>query len=64
MCVLLILLQHMDESRMSSVICDERFDNAVIRVDKNGFHPSTLYIQKVYFYKLTTSLNLLILGLM
>ncbi|XP_041347758.1 uncharacterized protein LOC121367568 [Gigantopelta aegis] len=37
---------HMDESRMSSVICDERFDNAVIRIDKNGFHPSTLYIQK------------------
>ncbi|KAL5013162.1 hypothetical protein ScPMuIL_007432 [Solemya velum] len=36
----------MDELKLSSVICDERFDNAVIRVDKEGFHPEFCYIQK------------------
>ena len=27
-------------------MCDERYDNAVVRVDKNGFHPAVYYIQK------------------
>ncbi|KAK3579080.1 hypothetical protein CHS0354_029940 [Potamilus streckersoni] len=35
-----------NDVRLSSVISDERYDNAVVRVDKSGFYPSILYIQK------------------
>ena len=28
------------------MVCDERYDNAVVRIDKNGFHPAVYYIQK------------------
>jgi len=32
--------------KISSVLCDERFDNAVVRVTKDGFFPAVYYIQK------------------
>ncbi|KAK3103976.1 hypothetical protein FSP39_023382, partial [Pinctada imbricata] len=35
-----------DDVRFSSVICDERYDNTVVRVDKEGFHPHFVYIEK------------------
>ena len=38
--------QYIDDIKISSVVCDERYDNAVVRVDKNGFHPAVYYIQK------------------
>ena len=40
------IFQYIDDIKISSVVCDERYDNAVIRVDKNGFHPAVYYIQK------------------
>ncbi|KAH3816770.1 hypothetical protein DPMN_118293 [Dreissena polymorpha] len=36
----------MDNVKISSILCDERFDNAVVRVNKHGFHPHVYYIQK------------------
>ncbi|ESO91438.1 hypothetical protein LOTGIDRAFT_153880 [Lottia gigantea] len=35
-----------EEKISSSVICDERNDNAVVRVDKHGFHPTKVYLSK------------------
>ena len=40
------LLQYYDDVKISSVLCDDRFDNAVVRVNTDGFHPSVYYIQK------------------
>lgn len=37
----------MAETKLSSVIADERYDNEVIRVDNQGFHPAQLFLQKV-----------------
>jgi len=37
----------MNDIRVSSVICDERYDNQVCRVDGEGFHPHFLYVTKV-----------------
>lgn len=37
----------MDETRLSSVVCDERRDSVTVQVDKKGFHPSTVCLQKV-----------------
>ena len=28
------------------MLCDDRFDNAVVSVTREGFHPSVFYIQK------------------
>ncbi|XP_025107507.1 uncharacterized protein LOC112572161 isoform X5 [Pomacea canaliculata] len=36
----------MDETRLSSVVCDERRDSVTVQVDKKGFHPSTVCLQK------------------
>ncbi|XP_046358181.2 uncharacterized protein LOC124136325 [Haliotis rufescens] len=36
----------MAETKLSSVIADERYDNEVIRVDNQGFHPAQLFLQK------------------
>ncbi|XP_067685414.1 uncharacterized protein [Haliotis asinina] len=36
----------MAETKLSSVIADERYDNEVIRVDNQGFHPAKLFLQK------------------
>ncbi|XP_063446523.1 uncharacterized protein LOC134726026 isoform X8 [Mytilus trossulus] len=36
----------MDDIRVSSVICDERYDNQVCRLDSEGFHPHFLYVTK------------------
>ncbi|XP_055958273.1 uncharacterized protein LOC126828357 [Patella vulgata] len=33
-----------DQVKLSSVICDDRYDNTTIRVDKKGFHPSKVYL--------------------
>ena len=43
----LFFYQLMDDVRISSVICDERYDNQVCRVDGEGFHPHFLYVTKV-----------------
>lgn len=40
------LFQYIDDVKISSILCDERFDNAVVRVDTEGFHPAVYYIQK------------------
>ncbi|XP_052779768.1 uncharacterized protein LOC128217013 isoform X4 [Mya arenaria] len=37
---------YIDDVKISSVLCDERFDNAVVRITKDGFHPAVYYIQK------------------
>lgn len=41
-----LCFQFIDDIKISSVVCDERYDNAVVRIDKNGFHPAVYYIQK------------------
>lgn len=47
--VFLFVLQdnNADEVRLSTVISDDRFDNSVVQVNKFGFHPAKLYVQKV-----------------
>lgn len=44
----------MDDIRVSSVICDERYDNQVCRLDSEGFHPHFLYVTKVSIVSMTT----------
>ena len=41
-----VYFQFIDDVKISSVICDDRFDNAVVSVDVEGFHPGVYYIQK------------------
>ncbi|GFR62052.1 hypothetical protein ElyMa_001861900 [Elysia marginata] len=36
----------MDETRLSSAVCDERNDYNFIKVNKRGFHPQEVYLQK------------------
>lgn len=43
----LIFWQYLEDARFSSVISDERYDNTVIKLDKQGFHPHFVYVQKV-----------------
>lgn len=43
----LIFCQYLEDARFSSVISDERYDNTVIKLDKQGFHPHFVYVQKV-----------------
>lgn len=43
----LIVCQYLEDARFSSVISDERYDNTVIKLDKQGFHPHFVYVQKV-----------------
>eukprot|EP00105_Crassostrea_gigas_P035802 XP_019919950.1 PREDICTED: uncharacterized protein LOC105321045 [Crassostrea gigas] len=37
---------YLEDARFSSVISDERYDNTVIKLDKQGFHPHFVYVQK------------------
>ncbi|XP_048739977.2 uncharacterized protein LOC125654190 isoform X5 [Ostrea edulis] len=37
---------YLGDVRFSSVISDERYDNTVIKLDKHGFHPHFVYVQK------------------
>ncbi|XP_076447663.1 uncharacterized protein LOC143284653 isoform X3 [Babylonia areolata] len=36
----------MEETRLSSVVCDDRSDSIIIQLDKKGFHPNNVYLQK------------------
>ena len=41
--------QFMDDTVLSSVICDDRCDSIIVTLDKKGFHPDVVYLQKVTF---------------
>ena len=43
----MLFIQYLEDARFSSVISDERYDNTVIKLDKQGFHPHFVYVQKV-----------------
>lgn len=55
----LIVCQYLEDARFSSVISDERYDNTVIKLDKQGFHPHFVYVQKVCIAEKTYTCNLL-----
>lgn len=40
-------LSQLEETRLSSVVCDDRCDSIIVQLDKKGFHPNSVFLQKV-----------------